>query len=104
MSLVRVAALEELWVGEKSCVELGGQRILLIRTGEGVFACEDRCCHLGSSLRQGALEGHVLHCPLHDWQYDVRTGQGVNPESACLKIFPIKVEGSHIYIDLAGSP
>ena len=39
-----------------------------------IFAVSRRCGHENAPLDQGALEGWILTCPLHDGQFDIRTG------------------------------
>ena len=100
MPFVRVAAVDDLWSGElKGCV-VQGHKVLLVRMDETVFAYEDRCAHLGVLLSKGSLDGRVLTCHAHQWQYDVCTGGGVNPLSARLKPFPVKVECGDVFVDL----
>lgn len=43
------------------------------------FAIEDACPHSGVSLSTGKLRGHVIRCPGHDWDIDVRSGDVVVP-------------------------
>jgi len=100
MPYVRVAAVDDLWSGEmKGCI-VHGHKVLLVRMDERVLAYEDRCAHLGVSLSEGSLDGRVLTCRAHQWQYDVCTGGGVNPVSARLRPFPVKVERGQVFVDL----
>ena len=49
---------------------------------------------------QGALDGGVLTCGAHEWQFDARTGRGVNPASACLRRYPVRLDGEQIFVRL----
>ena len=102
MTLFFALALDELWEGEMRGFELGGRRVLVLRTPEGVRAYEDRCAHLGIPLSQGKLDSGVLTCSGHHFQYDARTGQGINPKSARLLPFPVRVDGGRILVDVPG--
>ena len=100
MAYAKVVALEELWAGEmKPCV-VSGRRVLLLRKGENVVAFEDRCAHLGVSLSHGRLEGDVLTCGAHEWQYDATTGQGINPAYVRLHRFAVKIEDGQVWVDV----
>jgi toluene monooxygenase system ferredoxin subunit len=46
------------------------------------------------------LSGKVLQCARHHWEFDVCSGTGVNPRNACLKLFPIRVDGEDILVDI----
>jgi toluene monooxygenase system ferredoxin subunit len=100
MSFTRVASLDDLWLGEMAAYLVRGTKVVLVRTEEAVVAFEDRCAHLGVPLSQGSLDGNVLTCSAHLWQYDARTGRGINPRGACLKAFATKVDGDHVFVDV----
>jgi toluene monooxygenase system ferredoxin subunit len=96
----RVATLDELWSGEMRGCVVGGRRVLVVRLDDTAYAYEDRCAHLGVALSEGRLEGHVLTCAAHDWEYDARTGHGINPASARLTPFRVRVQGGEIFVDV----
>lgn len=98
--MIRVGALDDLWEGELAPAVVGGVPVVLIRTAAGVQAYEDRCAHLGVRLSEGTLDGRVLTCRAHHWQYDVVTGRGVNPQSACLSRFAVEIRDGAIYVDV----
>jgi toluene monooxygenase system ferredoxin subunit len=100
MAFMPVLAAAELWDGDMTAVTIGGRDVLLVRLDGIVYAYENRCAHLGVALSEGRLDGHVLTCSAHHWQYDVRSGSGVNPISACLRPFPVKVEKDEVLVDV----
>jgi toluene monooxygenase system ferredoxin subunit len=100
MTRIRAASLADFDGSGLLQREVGGRKILLVVCDGGVSAFEDRCCHLGLPLGGGRLEGSTLICPAHEWEYDVRTGRGVNPASACLKMFPVTVDRDEILVDV----
>lgn len=93
--------LEDLWDGEMIGVHVQGKKVLLIRKDEDVFAYEDRCSHKSVSLSEwGNLKGEVLICKMHDWQYDVRTGSGLNPTRVKLKSYPVRIQDGFIFVGI----
>jgi toluene monooxygenase system ferredoxin subunit len=42
----------------------------------------------------------TLRCARHHWEFDVCTGLGINPQNACLKAFPVTIQGRDILLDL----
>lgn len=42
--------------------------------------------------------GGFLTCAAHEWVFDARTGRGVNPASACLRRYPVRLAGDRIYV------
>ena len=95
----------ELWDGDMIARGVDGQDVLLIQLNGVVYAYANRCAHQGVALSEGRLDGHVLTCRAHHWQYDVRVGNGINPATACLRRFAVKVEDGTVFVDVnATSP
>ena len=99
-ALRRATSLDALWSGEMAGVVIDGRPVLLVRHEDTVCAYEDRCPHLASPLSEGALDDGVLTCGAHEWQFDARTGRGVNPASACLRRYPVRLDGEQIFVGL----
>ena len=104
MAFQRVLDADELWSGEMSGRKIGATKLLLVRIDGVYHAFEDRCAHLGAELSRGRLEGRVLTCSVHAWQYDAANGQGINPARACLKRFPVEVRDGAVFVDLDPRP
>ena len=100
MAFRRVASLDELWDGEMMALETDGHVVLLVHVDGGVHAYADSCPHLGTRLSQGSLQRHTLTCSTHRWEFDACTGQGINPKTACLESFAVKIENGDILIDV----
>ena len=90
--------LDDLWEGEVRGVDLGGVDVVLCNVDGELFAYEDRCPHLANPLSHGVLQQNTLRCAAHEWEFDARTGQGVNPQAACLKPFPVRLDDDRIFI------
>jgi toluene monooxygenase system ferredoxin subunit len=101
MAFAKAGLLEALSAGGMMACVVAGRKVLLVRDADAVHAYEDRCAHLGVPLSQGRLEGGVLTCGAHEWEYDGSTGCGVNPASARLRRFEVKVEGGEVWVDVA---
>lgn len=100
MGFQRVAKLEDLWSGEMMGVEVSGERVVLVNIDNHFYAYADVCPHQKSRLSEGTLTEKILRCATHHWEFDVCTGSGVNPKNTCLKLFPIRVEGEDILVDV----
>jgi toluene monooxygenase system ferredoxin subunit len=81
-------------------LEVDGNSILLVNLDGHVYAYADACPHQKSRLSEGTLNGRTLRCARHHWEFDVRTGNGINPETACLKVIPVTVQSGDILLDL----
>jgi len=104
MPRIRVARLDEVSPGEPRLVEADGTRIVLVRVGDTVHACDDSCTHHGGPLSEGKLAGTRLSCPWHGWMFDVRTGQCLMPSRGdAVPTYPVHVEDGEIWVDMPAS-
>ena|ERR1700751_4194917 len=100
MGFKKVAKMEDLWSGEMMGLEVNGERVLLVNVDNRVYAYADICPHQMSRLSEGTLTKKILRCARHHWEFNVCTGSGINPRSACLRLFPIRVDGEDIFVDI----
>ena len=94
-------AEDDLWEGEMAGVKVHGIPVLLIKKDGEIRAYEDRCCHLGVKLSEGKVTESVLTCGAHGWQFDLKSGSGVNPPGVRLKNFPVRVESGKVMVEVA---
>jgi toluene monooxygenase system ferredoxin subunit len=100
MGFRKVATLDELWDGEMMALEIEGQVVLLVNVDGVIRAYADSCPHQRTRLSQGSLRRNILTCSTHGWEFDASTGHGINPKSACLECFPVKLENGDILINV----
>jgi nitrite reductase/ring-hydroxylating ferredoxin subunit len=85
LSKIVVANVNDIPVGGKKRVVVGGTAILLSNVGGEIHATSDRCGHMNASLYDGTLDGLVVTCAFHGSQFDLRTGEVVRgPQVAAL--------------------
>jgi nitrite reductase (NADH) small subunit len=97
-SFVTVARVEDLPPGTLRAVKVGDEEIALAHCDGGVYATQAHCLHLKGPLPEGHLEGCVLTCPWHGWQYDVRTGENEFDLAIKLRTFDVQVEDGEIRV------
>jgi nitrite reductase (NADH) small subunit len=76
-------------------------KVVCVANVNGMLSALDNVClHRGGPLAQGHIEDGKVVCPWHGWQFDAQTGQvGHHPE-AKTKVYPIKVDGPDVLVDL----
>lgn len=100
MTCLRACPVSELWQGEMRRFELGDRPVLLVNEGGHLAAFADRCAHQAVPLSEGRLQRGVLTCRAHEWQYDARTGAGINPTSVQLTRYPLEIRDGDIWVDV----
>ena len=91
-------AREDLWEGEVVSVPVGVKNVVIVNVAGEVRAFEDRCPHLGGRLSEGILDGRSLTCPNHLWEFDVLTGDGINPNNCRLTVYTTRISQGRIEI------
>jgi nitrite reductase (NADH) small subunit len=66
------------------------------------YAMDGICPHQGGPLGKGQLADARITCPWHGWRLDVRTGRHESNASVCHPTFPVKVQGSDVFVDVHG--
>ncbi len=97
---VRVAKTDELEPGQGMVAEVDGKEVALFNVGGTFYALDNTCVHRGGPLGEGELDGEVVACPWHNWEYNVTTGACLTNPSACVARFPVVVEGNEVKINL----
>jgi len=96
-----VAALEDIPVGGMLAAEAGGQKLLLTREGDAVFALGGTCPHAGGPLAEGVRDGDQVICPWHKASFCLRTGALRDPPALdALPRFAARVAAGRVLIAL----
>ena len=85
--------------GSMKCVAVARERVLFAHVEGRFYALHDMCGHRHAPLSRGRLDGHIIECPLHFAQFDVRTGRLIDgPVSADVPSYETRVEGDTVFI------
>jgi nitrite reductase/ring-hydroxylating ferredoxin subunit len=95
---IRIVQRSEIPAGTGKVVVADG-RVLAVFNVEGQFrAVENTCPHRGGPLGEGSLEGAVVTCPWHGWQFDVCTGASPRNPSVSVRCVPLEVQGDDVFL------
>lgn len=101
MAFVRIAALSDLPAGALRHVEIGDVAIAVGNREGEIFAIGGHCPHARGPLGHGALNGRMVTCPWHLWEFDCATGVcDFNPKVS-VPVYQTKVEAGEVYVELA---
>ena len=70
-------------------------------TDDEVYALDDKCPHKGGPLSQGIQHGTSVTCPLHNWVFDLNTGQAQGADDGAVRTYHVHVENGRIMLDQA---
>jgi sulfite reductase beta subunit-like hemoprotein/nitrite reductase/ring-hydroxylating ferredoxin subunit len=100
--------LDELPPGQVRTVDVDGEPVCLVNTGDGVCAVADICPHAMVSLGGGRFDDGALECPGHAALFDVRTGEVLDgpPDLDAgerLQRYAVRVEDGVVKVSLGSS-
>ena len=80
------------------------RQIALFKTGDDVYAIDNRCPHEGYPLAVGNVNSDcVLTCNWHNWKFRLQDGECVLGGDH-VRSYPTRVEDGHAWIDVADPP
>jgi len=98
--LVRIAGTADIKQGSGIVAEVNGKSLAVFNVGGTFHVIDNDCTHRGGPLGEGELDGEVVMCPWHNWTFNVATGRGVSNPAACVKSYPVTVDGADIKVEL----
>ena len=96
----KVASKSEIPPGTCKTVESGGKTIVVYNVEGEFYATTNTCAHQGGPLGEGLVDGKVVTCPWHAWQYDVSTGESQFDPSVKIDCYPVRLEGDDIFVEV----
>ena len=96
---VKVASLDELREKGRIVVSAGRHGIAVFHTGDGVFAVDNRCPHMGFPLVKGTVAGDILTCDWHHARFDLSSGGTFDLWADNVATYPVQVRGSEVWLN-----
>ena|SRR5437588_411572 len=100
MAFVRAAKMTDVPAGTIREFQVEGKAIALANIGGQFYAISNTCLHRGGPLGDGPLEGSVVTCPWHGWQYDVITGKVGQNQTVGVEVYGVEVRGDEIFVNV----
>lgn len=94
----KVATVSDVPPGSFKTVELEAGKIVIYNVDGEFHATTNTCVHQGGPLGDGLLDGKVITCPWHAWQFDVCTGEALFDPGAKIECYPVRVDGDDIFV------
>ncbi len=111
MPLHRVARTEDVPTGQTRFFCIDGRPLMIAHWSDRFFALAGLCPHKGFELHGAILWDHLITCPWHQFQYDIRTGEnhfpknvypgGLEQDPKPLETYRVEVKESEIWVELA---
>ncbi len=82
-------------------VETGDLILAVFNLNGAFYVLDDVCSHGPGSLSEGFIEGENIECDFHNGQFNIKTGEVVEPP--CMipqKTYKTVVEGDTVFIEV----
>lgn len=113
MPWYRTGRVDEIPPGRTAFCCPAGKPVLLANWSGAFFALDGLCPHRRNPLEGAVLWDHLVDCPWHHFQYDVRTGQNHYPKNVYpndypalqeqlqpLRTYRVELRGPEIWVEL----
>ncbi|WP_447971318.1 Rieske (2Fe-2S) protein [Nitrospira sp. M1] len=98
--LITIAKTDQISPGSGMVAEVEEKSFAVFHVNGAYCVIDNTCVHRGGPLGEGELDGDIVTCPWHGWEYNVKTGACTNNPAACVKTYNVTVEGSDIKVEI----
>jgi nitrite reductase (NADH) small subunit len=100
MGFERAAKQVEIPEGQIREFQVAGKSVAIANIEGKLFAINSVCLHHGGPLGEGDLDGKLVTCPWHGWQYDVTTGNLAQQPDSGVDCYPVELRGGEVFVDV----
>ena len=97
-SYVKVATVSQIAPGTGMVANINDKEVAVFNVDGTFYAIDNVCKHRGGPLGEGELEGDMVTCPWHAWQYNVKSGNCLTKEGIKMDTYEVQVEGDDVKI------
>ena len=80
---------------------IGVVKVVVVKVDGELYALNNSCPHAGGSLGHGPVQGRALVCPVHQWRFDVESGQCDLHPIYVAKRYPVEVRHGEVFVGVA---
>jgi nitrite reductase/ring-hydroxylating ferredoxin subunit len=112
-----VARVEDIPPGGRKIVRVEGREVGIFNLDGAFYALKNVCPHQGSRVCLGkivgtalpsdvyefryGLEGRILRCPWHEWEYHITTGESVFDPNERVVTYPVEVSDGAVVVTMS---
>jgi 3-phenylpropionate/trans-cinnamate dioxygenase ferredoxin subunit len=94
-------AYQQVPVGRIKKLIIRGEAYAIAHNETGLHVVENLCPHQREGLNRGSLNAfNEIICPLHQYRFDLHTGQEADNRCNHLKVIPVQIKPAGVFVDL----
>ncbi len=87
-----LGSVDRIPLGEGRRFDVDGKAIAVFRSRTGiVYATQAECPHRAGPLADGLIGGGALVCPLHNFRFNLATGEPLGNDCPSLRTYPVSL-------------
>lgn len=96
----KVAKLADIPQGEMIGVNINDKTLAIANIDGELFAFDSECTHAAAWLHEGFLENSNVQCPLHFAEFDVRSGDVMEPPATLpVKTYAVRIQEDDVEVE-----
>ncbi|MEW6156830.1 MAG: Rieske (2Fe-2S) protein [Verrucomicrobiota bacterium] len=80
--------------------QVAGWTIAFFQRDGAVYAISAECPHRGGPLAEGYFDCDRVYCPLHGWEFDLKTGACLSNPEHSVRSFPVRIRAGQVEIQI----
>ncbi len=97
---VTLAKSSEIPPGTGMVVEAEGRLLAVFNADGDFYVIDNTCLHRGGPLGEGILDGTVVTCPWHGWEYDIASGQHTLNPAIKVNTYRVNLRDGEVRVEL----
>jgi nitrite reductase/ring-hydroxylating ferredoxin subunit len=97
--LIAVSTSAFVYPGRPGTFEAFGRAVAVFRVDDALYAIDQACTHEDGPLGEAdKVDGTVITCPYHDWQFDLRDGSCLSEPSRPVPTYDVAEHDGFIWL------
>lgn len=81
-------------------ITVNGKKLCVVKSEAGIVFTQPYCPHAGGGLSGGWCKDGRLVCPIHRYEYDLKTGRGAPGQGDYIDIYPTELRDDGVYVGI----
>jgi NAD(P)H-dependent nitrite reductase small subunit len=92
------ASIHDIKPGKGKKIRIKNKTIALFNFKNTIFALQNSCPHQNADLADGYIKDGKVHCSLHHWAFDLKSGAYSFNPNVSLQTFDVRIDNEMIYV------
>lgn len=94
----KLGSLAAVRAGQPTKAKIGKTPVAIFACGDDIIATNGRCPHAHGPLHEGEVDGVILTCPWHGWEFNLQTGICEEDPELKLELYTVRIDGDDIWV------